>query len=89
MYAGSHPPMQDTSLRASSLNDRVVTAVPRSIGCVATHICSRTGAGAQAKVIRNKNTQKSMGFGFVSFKDPWDMTKVRLAHAQRGRPGPE
>ena len=32
--------------------------------------------GCQARVVRNKGTQKSLGYGFVSFKDPWDMTKA-------------
>ena len=27
-------------------------------------------------MVRNKGTQKSLGYGFVSFKDPWDMTKA-------------
>jgi RNA recognition motif-containing protein len=30
----------------------------------------------QARVIKNRLTHKSMGYGFVSFKDPWDMTKA-------------
>jgi hypothetical protein len=30
----------------------------------------------KARVVRNKGTQKSLGYGFVSFKDPWDMTKA-------------
>jgi hypothetical protein len=33
-------------------------------------------ACAQARVIKNRLTHKSMGYGFVSFKDPWDMTKA-------------
>lgn len=31
---------------------------------------------AQARVIKNRLTHKSLGYGFVSFKDPWDMTKA-------------
>ena len=27
-------------------------------------------------MVRNKASQKSLGYGFVSFKDPWDMTKA-------------
>ena len=27
-------------------------------------------------MVRNKASQKSQGYGFVSFKDPWDMTKA-------------
>ena len=29
-----------------------------------------------ARVIRDRQSKKSKGYGFVSFKDPWDMTKA-------------
>jgi hypothetical protein len=29
-----------------------------------------------ARVVRDKHSHKSKGYGFVSFKDPWDMTKA-------------
>lgn len=28
-----------------------------------------------ARVVRDKHSTKTKGYGFVSFKDPWDMTK--------------
>mmetsp|Transcript_48884 Transcript_48884/g.81224 ORF Transcript_48884/g.81224 Transcript_48884/m.81224 type:complete len:307 (+) Transcript_48884:28-948(+) len=43
---------------------------------VLAHAFARYPSFQKARVVRNKNTQKSMGFGFVSFKDPWDMTKA-------------
>ncbi|KAL1521003.1 hypothetical protein AB1Y20_022560 [Prymnesium parvum] len=43
---------------------------------VLAHAFSRYASFQKAKVIRNKGTGKSMGYGFVSFKDPWDMTKA-------------
>ena len=42
---------------------------------VLAHAFAKYPSFQKAKVIRNKHTQKSMGYGFVSFKDPWDMTK--------------
>jgi len=43
---------------------------------VLAHAFSKYPSFQKAKVIRNKQSQKSMGYGFVSFKDPWDMTKA-------------
>jgi len=43
---------------------------------VLAHAFARYPSFQKARVVRNKNTQKSMGYGFVSFKDPWDMTKA-------------
>ena len=43
---------------------------------VLAHAFSKYPSFQKAKVIRNKHTQKSMGYGFASFKDPWDMTKA-------------
>jgi len=43
---------------------------------VLAHAFSTYPSFQKAKVIRNKHTQKSMGYGFASFKDPWDMTKA-------------
>ncbi|KAL3920384.1 MAG: hypothetical protein SGPRY_005269 [Prymnesium sp.] len=43
---------------------------------VLSHAFSRYASFQKAKVIRNKSSGKSMGYGFVSFKDPWDMTKA-------------
>ena len=31
---------------------------------------------AKAKIVRDKHTMKSKGFGFVSFMDPFDCAKV-------------
>lgn len=36
---------------------------------------------AMAKIIRDKHTMKSKGFGFVSFIDPFDCAKVTLNQA--------
>jgi RNA recognition motif-containing protein len=30
----------------------------------------------KSRVVRDSKTGKSKGYGFVSFKDPWDMTKA-------------
>ncbi len=43
---------------------------------VLAHAFSKYPSFQKARVVRNKQTQKTMGFGFVSFRDPWDMTKV-------------
>jgi hypothetical protein len=43
---------------------------------VLAHAFANYPSFQKARVVRNKATQKTMGFGFVSFKDPWDMTKA-------------
>lgn len=43
---------------------------------VLAHAFARYPSFQKAKVVRNKSSGKSMGYGFVSFKDPWDMTKA-------------
>jgi hypothetical protein len=40
------------------------------------HSFSRYASFQKAKVIRDKHTQKSKGFGFVSFNDPFDCAKA-------------
>ena len=43
---------------------------------VLSHAFARYPSFQMARVVRNKSSGKSMGYGFVSFKDPWDMTKA-------------
>ena len=37
---------------------------------------SRYPSFQMARVVKDKHTHKTKGYGFVSFKDPWDMTKA-------------
>ena len=41
-----------------------------------TRTFSKYSSFQRAKVIRDKRTNKSKGFGFVSFKDPGDFIKA-------------
>ena len=41
-----------------------------------TRIFSRYPSFSKAKVVRDKRTNKTKGFGFISFKDPQDFIKA-------------
>jgi len=43
---------------------------------VLTHAFQKYPSFQKAKVVRDGRTNKSKGYGFVSFRDPWDMTKA-------------
>jgi len=43
---------------------------------VLAHAFSTYPSFQKARVIKNRLTHKSLGYGFVSFKDPWDMTRA-------------
>ncbi len=43
---------------------------------VLSHAFQKFPSFQRARVVRDKRTGHSKGYGFVSFKDPWDMTKA-------------
>ena len=43
---------------------------------VLAHAFQKYPSFQRARVVRDKNSGKTKGYGFVSFKDPWDMTKA-------------
>ena len=43
---------------------------------VLTHAFQRYPSFQMARVIKDKGSGKTKGYGFASFKDPWDMTKA-------------
>jgi len=43
---------------------------------VLAHAFQKYPSFQRARVVRDKHSGKTKGYGFVSFKDPWDMTKA-------------
>ena len=43
---------------------------------VLSHAFQKYPSFQMARVVRDRNSSKTKGYGFVSFKDPWDMTKA-------------
>ena len=43
---------------------------------VLSHAFQKYASFQMARVVRDRQSTKTRGFGFVSFKDPWDMTKA-------------
>ena len=48
-----------------------------------TRIFSRYPSFSKAKVVRDKRTNKTKGFGFISFKDPQDF--IRASKEMNGK----
>jgi len=43
---------------------------------VLAHAFQKYPSFQKARVVRDGRSQKTKGYGFVSFRDPWDMTKA-------------